>query len=104
MVASYLAKARGTNEPDLSKQHYKELEQFLRDVNAFILDHGDERGQEWNPKIVGFRDRLDDIEAGAKRLERVFHPPQLNTHMGFIHVVRAREARRCKAWDPSQLG
>jgi hypothetical protein len=67
VVASYLAKARGSNEPDLSKHHSKELDQFLRDIKAFILDHGDDKGREWESKIAEFRDRLEEIEAGAKR-------------------------------------
>ncbi|KAF8903333.1 hypothetical protein CPB84DRAFT_1678062, partial [Gymnopilus junonius] len=40
IVASYLAKARGSNEPDFSNTRVKNLEQFLRDCDAFVRDYG----------------------------------------------------------------
>lgn len=44
VVASYLARVRGSGEPELSITRVKDLEQFLRDTESFIMDHGDEYG------------------------------------------------------------
>ncbi|KAI0247271.1 hypothetical protein BJV78DRAFT_1133650, partial [Lactifluus subvellereus] len=61
LVASYLALARGSNEPEFSLLRAKALSHFLREINAFILDHGDEAGHEWDEKINGFRLGLENI-------------------------------------------
>ncbi|KAI0247244.1 hypothetical protein BJV78DRAFT_1133604 [Lactifluus subvellereus] len=45
LVASYLARVRGSNEPEFSLLRAKALSHFLREVNAFILDHGHEVGR-----------------------------------------------------------
>jgi len=43
-VASYLARVRASGEPGLSITRGKDLEQFLRDVESFIMDHGEDCG------------------------------------------------------------
>jgi len=40
ILASYLAKVRGSGEPEFSTIHARELNTFLRDIEAFIMDHG----------------------------------------------------------------
>jgi hypothetical protein len=40
IAASYLARARGSNEPELSISRTKDLEQFIRECQAFQLDYG----------------------------------------------------------------
>lgn len=40
MAASYLARTRGSNEPELSISRTKDLEQFIRECEAFQLDFG----------------------------------------------------------------
>ena len=40
MLASYLAKVRGSGEPEFSTIRTRELNTFLREVDAFIMDHG----------------------------------------------------------------
>lgn len=40
VVASYLARTRGSNEPQLSITRVKDLEAFIRECDAFIMDHG----------------------------------------------------------------
>jgi hypothetical protein len=40
IVAAYLARARGSNEPELSISRVKDLEQFIRECEAFKMDHG----------------------------------------------------------------
>ncbi|KAF9647704.1 hypothetical protein BDM02DRAFT_3097683, partial [Thelephora ganbajun] len=39
-LASYLAKARGSGEPELSNLRSRELNTFIREVEAFIMDKG----------------------------------------------------------------
>ncbi|EGN97451.1 hypothetical protein SERLA73DRAFT_161484 [Serpula lacrymans var. lacrymans S7.3] len=53
LVASYLARARGSNEPELSITRVKDLEQFIRDCKAFQMDHGHMYGDE----------KMDSIDA-----------------------------------------
>jgi hypothetical protein len=40
ILASYLAKVRGSGEPEFSTIRMRELNSFLREVETFILDHG----------------------------------------------------------------
>lgn len=40
VLASYLAKARGSGEPESSTIRMRELNTFLREINTFVLDHG----------------------------------------------------------------
>ena len=40
ILASYLAKVRGSGEPEFSTIHARELNTFLRDIEGFIMDHG----------------------------------------------------------------
>ncbi|KIJ67194.1 hypothetical protein HYDPIDRAFT_107918 [Hydnomerulius pinastri MD-312] len=64
MVASYLARARGSNEPELSITRVKDLEQFLRDCRAFQMDHAHEYGTAEN----GLNQRLDDLRRRFEEL------------------------------------
>ncbi|KAF9221123.1 hypothetical protein BS17DRAFT_712297, partial [Gyrodon lividus] len=57
MVASYLARARGSGEPELSITRVKDLEQFLRESRAFQMDHAHEYGTAGN----GLNQRLEDL-------------------------------------------
>ncbi|KAH8115368.1 hypothetical protein DFH11DRAFT_1507860 [Phellopilus nigrolimitatus] len=45
VVASYLARARGGNEPELSIARTKDLQRFIRECDAFVQDHGWETGR-----------------------------------------------------------
>ncbi|KZT31761.1 hypothetical protein SISSUDRAFT_1038218 [Sistotremastrum suecicum HHB10207 ss-3] len=45
LVASYLAKARGSGEPEISRGRSRDLEKLIRDMEAFVLDFGHERPQ-----------------------------------------------------------
>ncbi|KIK92525.1 hypothetical protein PAXRUDRAFT_34482 [Paxillus rubicundulus Ve08.2h10] len=64
MVASYLARARGSNEPELSITRVKDLEQFLRESKAFQMDHAHEYGSHEN----GLNSRLEDLRRGFESL------------------------------------
>ncbi|KAH9961794.1 hypothetical protein BC827DRAFT_1131281 [Russula dissimulans] len=61
LVASYLARTKGSNEPELSLRRSRDLDQFLREINAFVLDHGHEYGKTWDDKIEGFRFGLERL-------------------------------------------
>ena len=61
MAASYLARARGSNEPDMSITRCKNLEQFIREAEAFMLDYGHVQGNEHDQKLTKFRERLEEI-------------------------------------------
>ncbi|KAI6012201.1 hypothetical protein EDC04DRAFT_2579988 [Pisolithus marmoratus] len=66
LVASYLARARGSGEPEVSGLRVRDLDHFLRDCEAFKLDHAHETtdGQLEN-QIHEFRQRLEIILGGA---------------------------------------
>jgi len=55
LIASYLAKARGSNEPDLSISRTKDLDKFIRELEVFIIDHGDESGLVHDKKMEEYR-------------------------------------------------
>ena len=65
LVAAYLARARGSNEPELSTTRTKDLEQFIRECRAFQLDHGHLHGIEYDADIVGFRRRFEELLGNA---------------------------------------
>ena len=66
MVASYLARTRGTNEPESSIARVKDLEHFLREVRAFDLDHGGDI-DEWSTEINYFRKKLQEMLGSRKK-------------------------------------
>ncbi|KDR72682.1 hypothetical protein GALMADRAFT_158867 [Galerina marginata CBS 339.88] len=66
LVASYLARARGSGEPELSNERVKNLDQFIRETKAFVLDHNDARPDangRLDPKldeeVIKIRQRLE---------------------------------------------
>ncbi|KAG2738190.1 hypothetical protein P692DRAFT_20787838 [Suillus brevipes Sb2] len=68
LVASYLARKRGSNEPQTSKTRVKDLDQFLRDCRAFEMDHGDEygtHGDRLDARLKHLRRRLEEILGNA---------------------------------------
>lgn len=66
LVASYLARARGSGEPELSNIRVRELDQFLRDCRAFKLDHAHETNNEQlENRVFEFRRKLEVILGGS---------------------------------------
>ena len=65
VVASYLARARGSNEPELSITRVKDLEQFLRECKAFSMDHGHTLGNECDAQLDGLRQRFEELLGNA---------------------------------------
>jgi hypothetical protein len=61
LAASYLARARGSGEPEVSNTRVRDLEQFIRDAKAFELDHGHLDGSQWDGKIEHLRKRFEEL-------------------------------------------
>ncbi|KAF7328959.1 Carbamoyl-phosphate synth [Mycena venus] len=65
LVASYLARARGSNEPELSITRVKDLDQYIRECEIFILDYGHLTGNEHDSKLNALRDRFEELLGNA---------------------------------------
>ncbi|KAF4583919.1 hypothetical protein EYR40_002417 [Pleurotus pulmonarius] len=76
LVASYLARARGSNEPELSITRVKDLEHFKRECEAFVMDHGHktEESGELVDKMNNLRYKFEDLLGNASG-ERKLAPP-----------------------------
>lgn len=67
LTASYLAKARGSGEPEFSTARVKDLENYVREVEAWVLDHGHlVSANEKDPAVLDsavarFRRRFEEI-------------------------------------------
>ena len=61
LVASYLARARGSNEPEVSLTRAKNLDQFIRECRAFQMDHGHVTGNQFDEDLIGFRHRFEEL-------------------------------------------
>lgn len=60
-MASYLARARGSNEPELSITRVKDLEQFIRECKNFVEDFGEDVSNKYQPVVDRFRERFEGI-------------------------------------------
>lgn len=60
-MASYLARARGSNEPELSITRVKDLEQFIRECEAFQMDRGHILGDKYDNELETFRRRFEEL-------------------------------------------
>lgn len=65
VVASYLARARGSNEPELSITRSKDLQQFLRECSSFDMDYGFATGTEHDKELKRFRERFEELLGNA---------------------------------------
>lgn len=65
LVASYLARARGSNEPELSITRCKDLDHFIRETQAFQLDHGHSQGAEHDDTLNKFRRDFEALLGNA---------------------------------------
>ncbi|KAG1751966.1 hypothetical protein EDD22DRAFT_242203 [Suillus occidentalis] len=75
MVASYLARTRGSNEPELSITRVKDLDQFIRDCLAFKMDSGHEYGTpELDARLDHLRRRFEELLGNADG-QRKLSPP-----------------------------
>ncbi|KAJ7594771.1 hypothetical protein C8J56DRAFT_927635 [Mycena floridula] len=74
IVAAYLARARGSHEPELSIARVKDLEQFIRECEAFQLDSGHIIGSEYDTQLGDFRMKFEEL-LGNGNGERRLSPP-----------------------------
>ncbi|KAF8910443.1 hypothetical protein CPB84DRAFT_1219402 [Gymnopilus junonius] len=74
IVASYLARARGSNEPELSIARTKDLDQFIRDCEAFKLDNGSDMTGKYDEELIAKRRRFEELLGNANG-ERKLAPP-----------------------------
>jgi hypothetical protein len=65
LIAAYLARARGSNEPELSITRVKDLEQFIRECNAFQMDHGHVITGEFDQRLWSFRSHFEELLGNA---------------------------------------
>ena len=61
LAASYLAKMRGSGEPEASTATCAELENFVRELQAYILDTGHLAGEKHRDTVRQYRERLEKI-------------------------------------------
>lgn len=61
IAASYLAKARHSNEPVRSASFAEDLTNFKRKLDAFITDHGNDLATEMQDKVDTLRGELEDV-------------------------------------------
>jgi len=52
---------RGTNEPELSNTRVKDLDQFVRECEAFKMDHGHMLGKHHDRELENFRLRFEEL-------------------------------------------
>lgn len=64
-MASYLARARGSNEPELSITRVKDLEQFIRECRNFEKDYGEDMTNKYQPVVDRFRERFESLLGNA---------------------------------------
>ena len=61
LAASYLAKSRGSNEPDASARCAQDLDSFWRDCDSFVMDRGHLVTSEYDWMIDRYRRRFEEI-------------------------------------------
>ena len=61
IIASYLAKTRSSDEPDLSKARVKELDRFIRATTAFMLDYGHTDDPKNDDKVAKMRSEFEEL-------------------------------------------
>lgn len=61
LVASFLARARGSGEPESSNNRAQALDQFIRKCEAFIMDYGHITGNVYDKKLMDLRREFEEI-------------------------------------------
>ncbi|KAF8972325.1 hypothetical protein BDZ97DRAFT_2015705 [Flammula alnicola] len=71
LVASYLARARGSNEPELSITRVKDLDKFIRECENFITDHGDDMSHDYDKELEHYRMQFEELLGNANGERRL---------------------------------
>ena len=66
MCASYPARMRGPNKPELSITRTKDLVQFMRECDALQLDRGHVTRNDEDAKLEELRKRFEDLLGNAR--------------------------------------
>lgn len=66
MIASYLAKVRGSNEPEFSRSRVKDLDRFIRESESLLLDHGHVDTNEFDAEIDRLRQEFESLITKTK--------------------------------------
>jgi hypothetical protein len=61
MIAGYLARTRGSNEPELSTSRVKDLDKYIRETTAFVLDFGESDDPKHDDRIHEFRNEFEEL-------------------------------------------
>lgn len=100
MVASYLARVRGSGEPEVSALRVASLEQFLRECRAFHIDHAHEHsvpGDHLSGKLEDMRRRLEELLGNVNPYVVIVHPYLLPSSLS----VRRQGEEGSARWKPS---
>ncbi|TFY67537.1 hypothetical protein EVJ58_g1550, partial [Rhodofomes roseus] len=73
LSASYLARARGSGEPELSIVRQHDLDHFIRDTEAFLLDRGHLIGPQYDAEPTEHGERRGSVD--GRKCGRVPIPP-----------------------------
>ncbi|KAF7971568.1 hypothetical protein HWV62_20812 [Athelia sp. TMB] len=92
IVASYLARMRGSREPELSLTRAKDLNHFIREAEAFQLDFGHIKDGSKNAELEDFRRRFEELlgNAGGRTLNRAAATPVDPTIPRMLPSIQAR--------------
>ena len=99
LAASYLAKSRGSGEPEASAMRARDLDSYIRDLRAFVLDHGHLAGPAVGPEheamIARYRRRFEEIMGNA--LEGVEDSLKAEKQMQEMKAVVAAKEKEHKS-------
>ncbi|CAE6496681.1 unnamed protein product [Rhizoctonia solani] len=70
LTASVLARAKGTNQPELAETHARELERFIGQCQLFVGDVGSAVGSDIDVQVMEFVRQFDAIEDKAAQASR----------------------------------
>ncbi|CAE6457309.1 unnamed protein product [Rhizoctonia solani] len=81
-TASVLARAKGTNQPELAETHARELERFIGECQMFAADAGNTLGPEIDTRVMEFVERFEGVEDRAVEASRGRELQGLSTIVG----------------------
>ncbi|PBK98546.1 hypothetical protein ARMGADRAFT_580335 [Armillaria gallica] len=70
ITAAFLTKARGSNEPEQSLMVARDLEQFIRECKAFLVDFASSDEDAEKREVQRLRNRFEEILRGTTDMEK----------------------------------